>query len=70
MARSRKELDKLASELASLSPEERARVLALASRGERLRPPPAGFSIPVLTGGTGWVAGTLRREDLYGPDGR
>ncbi len=70
MARSRKELQKLAEEFAALSREERARVLALASQRESPRPPPAGFHVPLLSGGTAWVGGTLRREDLYGADGR
>jgi len=70
MARSRKELQKLAEEFAALSREERARVLALASQRESLRPPPANFQLPLLSGGAAWVGGTLRREDLYGADGR
>jgi hypothetical protein len=70
MARSRKELQKLAEEFAALSREERARVLALASRRESLRPPPANFQLPLLSGGAAWIGGTLRREDLYGTDGR
>jgi len=70
MARSREELQKLAEEFAALSREERARVLALASQRESLRPPPANFQLPLLSGGAAWVGGTLRREDLYGADGR
>jgi len=70
MARSRKELQKLAEEFAALSREERARVLALASQRESLRPPPANFQLPLLRGGAAWIGGTLRREDLYGTDGR
>ena len=70
MARSLKELQKLAEEFAALSREERARVLALASQRESLRPPPANFQLPLLSGGAAWVGGTLRREDLYGADGR
>lgn len=69
MARSRKELDRLAGELAALSAEERAQVLALAARREELREPPANFEPPLLKGGF-WVGGDLRREQLYGDDGR
>ncbi len=69
MARDAHDLHRLAQELASLTPEERARVLAEALRGP-LRPPPATFSPPVLTGGTRWLGGELRRETLYGDDGR
>jgi hypothetical protein len=70
MARNAEDLHRLAEELASLSPEERARVLAEAARREHLRPPPRGFSPPILKGGTRWVGGDLRRESLYGDDGR
>ena len=55
MARSRKELDRLATELAALSAEERAQVLAMASRREHPRPPPANFEPPSLKGGV-WLA--------------
>jgi len=70
MSRSPQDLRRLADELASLSPEERARLFSEASRRERLRPPPPEFAPPVLTGGTRWLGGNLRREDLYGDDGR
>jgi hypothetical protein len=70
MAHDDRELHRLAQELASLTPEERSRVIAEATRLERLRPPPRGFSPPVLTGGTRWLGGDLRRESLYGDDGR
>lgn len=63
-------LRRLAQELASLTPEERARVLAEVTRFDRLHPPPRGFKRPLLTGGTRWVGGDLRRQDLYGDDGR
>ena len=69
MARDPRDLRRLAQELAALSPEERARVIADATRA-RLRPLPKGFTPPVLSGGTRWIGGGLRREDLYGDDGR
>lgn len=69
MARDPRDLRRLAQELAALSPEERARVIADATRA-RLRPLPKGFTPPVLNGGTRWIGGDLHREDLYGDDGR
>jgi hypothetical protein len=70
MARSRKELQRLAEEIAALSREERDRVFALASQRESLQPPSAGFTVPLLSGGTAWIGGAIRREELYGADGR
>lgn len=70
MARDARDLHRLAQELAALTPEERDRVLAEAAQGEALRPPPRSFSPPVLSGGGVWVGGDLRRESLYGDDGR
>jgi hypothetical protein len=70
MAHERRDLHRLARELASLTPEERTRVIAEATRLERLRQPPRGFAPPVLTGGTRWVGGDLRRDSVYGDDGR
>lgn len=70
MARDARDLRRLAQELAALTPEERARVLAEVAKREALRPPPRGFKRPLLTGGTRWVGGDLRRENLYGDDGR
>jgi hypothetical protein len=70
VARDPRDLRRLAQELAALSPEERARVIADATRAEKLRPLPKGFAPPVLSGGTRWVGGDLRRDDLYGDDGR
>jgi len=70
MARSPEDLHRLAQELAALTPEERARVFAEAARRDRFRPPPADFTPPLLTGGTRWIGGDLRRESLYGDDGR
>ncbi len=70
MARSPEDLRRLAKELAALTPEERARVLAEAGPRDRLRPPPLDFAPPLLTGGTRWIGGDLHRETLYGDDGR
>lgn len=70
MARDVRDLHRLAQELAALTPEERARVLEEAAQREVLRPPPSNFSPPVLSGGGTWVGGDLRRENLYGDDGR
>jgi hypothetical protein len=70
MARDHRELRRLAQELASLTPEERARVLAETMLREKLHPVPKDFTPPVLKGGTRWLAGNLHREDLYGDDGR
>lgn len=69
MARDPRDLRRLAQELAALSPEERARVIADATLA-RLRPLPKGFTPPALSGGTRWIGGDLRREDFYGDDGR
>jgi hypothetical protein len=44
--------------------------VAEAMRHRSLRPPSSSFTPPVLTGGTRWVSGDLRRESLYGDDGR
>jgi hypothetical protein len=70
MARDARDLHRLAQELAALTPEERARVLAEAAHPESFRPPPSNFSPPVLSGGGIWVGGDLRRESIYGDDGR
>jgi hypothetical protein len=69
MGRDPRDLRRLAQELAALTPEERARVIEEASRGTRLRPPPLDFTPPIIKGGT-WVGGDLRRESIYGDDGR
>ncbi len=70
VARSPEDLNRLARELAALTPAERAKVIADATRQERFRPPPKGWKPPVLTGGTHWDGGSLRREELYGEDDR
>jgi hypothetical protein len=69
MARDRRELDRLAAELAQLTADERAEVIADAMRrshGRRTN----GFEPPVLAGGTEWIGGSLSRAQLYGDDGR
>lgn len=71
MARDQRDLERLADELAALSPEERARVLADVTRRDRLRPLPRDFRFPVLERSGGrWIGGSLRREDMYGDDER
>jgi hypothetical protein len=71
MARDPRDLKRLADELAGLSPEERARVLADVVRRARLRPLPRDFRFPVLQRSGGrWIGGSLRREEMYGDDGR
>jgi hypothetical protein len=71
MARKPEDLSRLARELAALTPEERAQVLAEVERHrQKFRPLPQDFTPPVLEGGTEWVGGSLSREELYGDDGR
>jgi hypothetical protein len=70
VARDLRDLLRLAQELAALTREERARVIADATRADRLHPLPKSFAPLVLSGGTRWIGGDLRREDLYGDDGR
>lgn len=70
MATDPKHLERLVRELAELAPAERARLVAEAARRARKLPEAATFRRPILRGGTGWVGGDLRREDLYGDDGR
>lgn len=70
MARDPKDLQRLTQELAALSPEERAKVISDATRREKFRPPPKGWKPPVLSGGTHWDGGSLRREEMYDDDGR
>lgn len=70
MAQSSRDLERLAAELAALTPDERARVLADVARRATLKPPPPDFSPPLLTGGDAWTGGSMRREELYGDDGR
>ncbi|HEY3449773.1 MAG TPA: hypothetical protein VGK67_25690 [Myxococcales bacterium] len=70
MSKDAKELERLAKELADLTPEERATVISAATQADRFRPFPQGWKPPVLAGGTHWDGGPLTREDLYGDDGR
>lgn len=68
-ARSSEHLDHLARELASLTREDRAKVLARAASLGQCRTP-RKFVAPKLSGGTQWIGGELDREYLYGDDGR
>ena len=70
MARNADDLARLARELASLTPEERAQVIAEASRQPQFRPLPRDFQPPRLRLGGPWTGGSLRREELYDDDGR
>ncbi|HYO73220.1 MAG TPA: hypothetical protein VEU33_44865 [Archangium sp.] len=71
MARKPEDLSRLARELAELTAEERAQVIAEVERQQRkFRPLPQGFEPPVLEGGTEWTGGSLSREELYADDGR
>ncbi len=70
MARDPLELRRLIEERAALSPDERACVIDQATKAERFRPLPRNFALPVLEGGTRWIGGDLRREDLSDDDGR
>jgi len=65
--RDKRHLERLVRELAELTPEDRAHVVSEAARRQLRR---AKFSAPILRGGTGWVGGELRREELYGDDDR
>jgi hypothetical protein len=58
VARDPRNLRRLARDLAALSPDERAQVIAKATRA-RLRPLLKGFAPPVLSGGTRWIGGDL-----------
>ncbi len=71
MARDPRDLKRLAAELAALTPEERALVLAEVRQHHAPRPLPKDFRPPVLKASGGrWIGGDLRRESLYGDDGR
>lgn len=63
-------LERLVRELAELTPEDRAHVVSEAAQRVRRQRPHTSFSIPILKGGTAWVGGELRREEMYGGDGR
>lgn len=68
MARDVVHLERLVRELAELAPEDRARVVAEVARREHTRT--TAFSAPTLKGGTAWIGDDVRREELYGNDGR
>lgn len=70
MAADPKNLERLVGELAELDPAERARLVAEARRRAKSLSPQSVFRRPTLTGGNVWVGGALRRDDLYGDDGR
>ena len=71
MVRRPANLAQLARELASLTPEEYALVMARVGRYRReFRPLPQNFEPPVLKGGTDWLGGSSRRDELYGDEGR
>ena len=70
MARDPKELERIARELASLSAQERAKIIDQATRQARFKPPPRSWKPPLLTGSSHWDGGSLGREELYGDDGR
>jgi hypothetical protein len=70
MSRTPEDLARLARELATLSPEERAKVVADAEAQEAFQPWPKDFKPVVLKLGGPWTGGSLRREDLYDDDGR
>lgn len=70
MKRKPKHMERLARELAALTPEERAEAMAKAAEQPPQRTLRRDFRPPLLEGGTRWVGGSFRREDLYGDDGR
>jgi hypothetical protein len=71
MARDPRDLKRLAEELASLSPEDRARVMAEIRHRHAARPLPKDFRPPLLKASGGrWIGGDMSRESLYGDDGR
>lgn len=70
MARGPKDLQRLTDELAALTPEERAKVMADVRHRKELKSLPRSFRPPKLGVGGQWVGGSLRREEMYGDDGR
>jgi hypothetical protein len=71
MARDPRDLKRLADELAALTPEEFAGVLADVRSRRRPRPLPKDFRPPVLRDSGGrWIGGDLRRQCTYDDDGR
>jgi len=70
MAHDARHLERLVKELVALAPEEREHVVSEVERRRVVEPRKARLVAPKLTGGTAWIGGDLRREDLYGDDGR
>lgn len=70
MAQNGEQLERLARELAALDSTDRAQVLADANRLKKAAGSRQKLEVPKLSGGTEWVGGDLRRDDLYGSDGR
>jgi hypothetical protein len=69
MART-KDLQRLVQELSQLEASERSRVMADVARRAHPDPRSIVLSIPLVKGGTEWIGGDLRREELYDDDGR
>jgi hypothetical protein len=69
MART-KDLQRLVQELSQLDASERSSVMADVARRAHPDPRSTAFSIPLVKGGTEWIGGDLRREELYDDDGR
>jgi hypothetical protein len=65
-----KRLQGLVEALAQLDPSERAQVVEEAARRSHAHAPPVPLAIHVIRGGTEWIGGDLRREDIYGDEGR
>lgn len=65
-----KHFERLVRELAELRPVERARLVAEAVKRAKRLPGSAPFRRPTLGGGHEWIGGDLRREEIYGDDGR
>ena len=70
MATDPERLERLVQELAELTPAERARLVTEAARRARNLLKGTALHRPTLSGGTRWMGGDLRRETLYGDDGR
>lgn len=64
------DFQRLVGELAELDPKERTLVVAAAARRRREPQRSVELVFPMLSGGTGWIGGSLRREEIYGDDGR
>jgi hypothetical protein len=71
MAHDPRDLKRLADELAALTPEELASVLADVRSRRLARPLPKDFRPPILRDSGGrWIGGDLRRDNTYDDDGR